>query len=216
MIAILQFLGTNCETDLQYACNILRKDSAIIWHKDNELPYDTSLVLVPGGFSYGDYLRAGAIARFSNIMKSVIKFAENGGLVFGICNGFQILCEANLLPGALIRNKNTLFNSTMASLIVASNDNKLLKNYRLNQIIHIPISNADGNYFINKAELDNLQENNQILLRYTDDINGSIDRIAGICNKNKNIFGMMPHPERAIETILGSADGLNMMKNICS
>lgn len=215
MIAILQFLGTNCESDVKHTYKILQKDYAIIWHQDKELPRDTSLVIIPGGFSYGDYLRSGAIARFAPIMKSVVRYANNGGLVLGICNGFQILSEAKLLPGVLMRNKNILFNSKMIELEVSSNNNKLLKSYSQNQKIRIPISHADGNYYVNKDELNTLKENDQILLRYTSDINGSIDRIAGVCNVNKNIFGMMPHPERAVENILGSIDGLAMLKDIC-
>lgn len=215
MIVILQFLGTNCETDVAHTYKILQKDYAIIWHQDKELPRDTSLVIIPGGFSYGDYLRSGAIARFAPIMKSVVRYANNGGLVLGICNGFQILSEAKLLPGVLMRNKNILFNSKMIELEVSSNKNKLLKSYSQNQKIRIPISHADGNYYVNKDELNTLKENDQILLRYTSDINGSIDRIAGVCNINKNIFGMMPHPERAVENILGSIDGLAMLKDIC-
>lgn len=215
MIVILQFLGTNCETDVEHTYKILQKDYAIIWHQDKELPRDTSLVIIPGGFSYGDYLRSGAIARFAPIMKSVVRYANNGGLVLGICNGFQILSEAKLLPGVLMRNKNILFNSKTIELEVSSNKNKLLKSYSQNQKIRIPISHADGNYYVNKDELNTLKENDQILLRYTSDINGSIDRIAGVCNINKNIFGMMPHPERAVENILGSIDGLAMLKDIC-
>lgn len=214
MIAILQFLGTNCEMDMSYSFKLLNKPYTIVWHKEESLPKDTSLVIIPGGFSYGDYLRSGAIARFSPIMKSVIEYANNGGLVFGICNGFQILTEAGLLPGVLMRNKNIVFHSKMIELEVASIDNKLLKSYSLNQKLNIPIAHADGNYYIDNDGLNSLKENNQIILRYTDDINGSIDRIAGICNINKNVFGMMPHPERAIEEILGSYDGLAMLRNI--
>ena len=214
MIAILQFLGTNCEMDMAYSFGLLNKPCVIVWHKEESLPKDTSLVIIPGGFSYGDYLRSGAIARFSPIMKSVVRFANNGGLVLGICNGFQILTESGLLPGALMRNKNLLFHSKMIELEVASTNNKLLKSYSLNQKLKIPIANADGNYYIDDDGLNELRENDQIILRYTDDINGSIDRIAGICDIDKNIFGMMPHPERAIEEILGSCDGLAMLDNI--
>ncbi len=214
MIAILQFLGTNCEIDMAHSFNLLGKPYVVVWHKEEALPSDTSLVVVPGGFSYGDYLRSGAIARFAPIMKSVIRYAENGGLVLGICNGFQILTEANMLPGALMRNKNISFNAKMVELEISSINNKLLKSYTLNQKIKIPIAHADGNYYISDNELESLKENDQIILKYTDDINGSIDRIAGICNKDKNIFGMMPHPERAIESILGSCDGLAMLKDI--
>ncbi len=214
MIAILRFLGTNCELDMAYSFDLLNKPYTIVWHKTESLPSDTSLVIIPGGFSYGDHLRSGAIARFAPIMKSVIKYANNGGLVLGICNGFQILTEANMLPGALMRNKNISFNAKIVELEVSSINNKLLKEYTLNQKINIPVAHADGNYYISNDELEILKENDQIILRYTNDINGSVDRIAGICNKDKNIFGMMPHPERAIEAILGSCDGLNMLRNI--
>lgn len=214
MIAILRFLGTNCELDMAYSFDLLNKPYTIVWHKTESLPSDTSLVIIPGGFSYGDHLRSGAIAHFAPIMKSVIKYANNGGLVLGICNGFQILTEANMLPGALMRNKNISFNAKMVELEVSSINNKLLKEYTLNQKINIPVAHADGNYYISNDELEILKENDQIILRYTNDINGSVDKIAGICNKDKNIFGMMPHPERAIEAILGSCDGLNMLRNI--
>lgn len=216
MIVILQFLGTNCENDLIYTYeNILRKQTCIIWHKDKALPYDTSLVIIPGGFSYGDYLRCGAIAKLSSIMKDVIRYSNNGGYILGICNGFQILTESHLLPGALIRNNNLVFKSSYEELEIISNNNKLLKNYNKNQIINLPIAHADGRFYIEKEELEDLINNDQILLKYKNNINGSIDSIAGICNKDKNIFGMMPHPERAIETILGSEDGLMMLKDIC-
>lgn len=220
MIAILRFLGTNCEFDVKYACKIANLnstssiESTIVWHKESALPRETSLVIIPGGFSYGDYLRSGAIAKLSPIMKAVIDYAANGGLVFGICNGFQILCESGLLPGALMRNKDIAFKSIMGELEVVSNDNILLKDYDIKQKIHLPIAHADGNYYINQSGLESLIENNQILLKYTSDINGSINNIAGICNIDKNVFGMMPHPERAIEKILGSDDGLAMIKSI--
>lgn len=215
MIAILRFLGTNCEFDVEYAAKILQKDSAIIWHKESALPSETNLVIVPGGFSYGDYLRCGSIAKFAPIMKAVRKFAENGGFVFGICNGFQILCEAGLLQGALMRNKNIAYKSIIGEFEITANDNLLLKSYHLREKINLPIAHAEGNYYIDKAGLEKLKANNQILLKYTSDINGSIENIAGICNESKNVFGMMPHPERAIERILGSDDGIKMLKDIC-
>ena len=216
MIAILRFLGTNCEFDIQYSARFLGVESAIVWHKECDLPRGTNAVLIPGGFSYGDYLRCGGIAKFSPIMKAVKRFADNGGFVFGICNGFQILCEAKMLPGVLMRNKQIAFKSTMGELEVCNNDNILLKNYMIRQKIKLPIAHAEGNYYIDEVGLAKLKANNQILLKYTSDINGSIARIAGICNEGKNVFGMMPHPERAIEHILGSDDGLSMLKNIFS
>lgn len=214
MIAILRFLGTNCEGDIAHSCEILGKECAIVWHKDLALPKETNLVVIPGGFSYGDYLRCGGIAKLSPIMKAVKRFAENGGFVLGICNGFQILCESGLLEGALMRNKNIHFIAKNAELEVASNDNILLSTYALREKITLPIAHGDGNFYIDSRGLEKLTQNNQILLKYTSDINGSVARIAGICNENKNVFGMMPHPERAIERILGSDDGKNMLENI--
>lgn len=216
MVAILQFLGTNCERDCAYVCEVLERECAIVWHKERELPRETHLVIIPGGFSYGDYLRSGAIARFSPIMAAVARFAQNGGLVFGICNGFQILCEAGLLPGALMRNKNLRFISKPVNLEVASTKNRLLQGYKPSQTIRLPIAHADGNYYAGSAVLEKLRENDQILLRYTEDVNGSVGGIAGVCNETKNVFGMMPHPERACEGFFGgSADGLAMMRDIC-
>lgn len=193
----------------------LGENSAIIWHKETALPSDTKLVIVPGGFSYGDYLRCGSIAKFAPIMKAVKTFADNGGFVFGICNGFQILCEAGLLQGALMRNSNIAYKSILGEFEIVNNDNVLLKSYHLREKINLPIAHAEGNYYIDNAGLEKLKANHQILLKYTSNINGSIENIAGICNENKNVFGMMPHPERAIESILGSDDGVRMLKDIC-
>lgn len=215
MVAILQFLGTNCERDMQYAYQEkLQQETLIIWHKQDNLPQDTKLVVIPGGFSYGDYLRSGAIARFAPIMRAVKKYADNGGFVLGICNGFQILTESKLLPGILKRNNNLSFISKHQELIVQNNNNKFLKNYKKNQVITLPIAHADGNYFADSKTLETLEENHQILLTYKDNPNGSIKDIAGICNKDKNIFGLMPHPERAIEEILGNSIGLDMLKSL--
>lgn len=215
MVAILQFLGTNCERDMQYAYQEkLQQETLIIWHKQDNLPQDTKLVVIPGGFSYGDYLRSGAIARFAPIMRAVKKYADNGGFVLGICNGFQILTESKLLPGILKRNNNLSFISKHQELIVQNNNNKFLKNYKKNQVITLPIAHADGNYFADSKTLETLEKNHQILLTYKDNPNGSIKDIAGICNKDKNIFGLMPHPERAIEEILGNSIGLDMLKSL--
>ncbi|WP_104697239.1 MULTISPECIES: phosphoribosylformylglycinamidine synthase subunit PurQ [unclassified Helicobacter] len=216
MIAILQFLGTNCERDMQYAyAEKLNQEVAIIWHKEKSLPTHTKLVVIPGGFSYGDYLRSGAIARFSPIMKAVIEYAHNGGLVLGICNGFQILTESGLLPGALKRNSNLSFISKNQELIIKNTDNKFLQSYQVNQEIILPIAHADGSYFADQETLASLEENHQILLTYKNNPNGSLMDIAGICNKDKNIFGLMPHPERAIEPILGNDIGIHMLKSLC-
>ena len=217
-VTILQFPGTNCEYDTQYAFEKLGADTQIIWHKEESLPQDTDLLVVAGGFSYGDYLRSGAIAKFSPIMKSVISYANNGGNVLGICNGFQVLTESGLLPGALKRNDNLHFISKYHHLKVINNDNTFLEELSNDAVVNIPIAHHDGNYFIDPDGLKDLEDNNQILLRYTDangeikNPNGSVSSIAGICNKEKNIFGLMPHPERAMESILGSQDGEAMLR----
>lgn len=213
-VAILQFPGTNCEQDVAYAYKHIGAEVNIVWHKCENLPAKTTLVIVPGGFSYGDYLRSGAIARFSPIMRAVEQFAKSGGYVLGICNGFQILCESGLLPGALKRNKNLHFIHQWQDLYVCSNDNVFLCDYAQDSLISLPIAHADGSYFIDEVGLKKLQQNNQILLRYQSDVNGSIERIAGICNESKNVFGLMPHPERAIESTLGGISGLAMLKTL--
>lgn len=217
-VTILQFPGTNCEYDTQHAFEGLGATTEIVWHKEETLPTDTDLLVVAGGFSYGDYLRSGAIARFSPVMKAVIAYASKGGKVLGICNGFQVLTEAGLLPGALKRNDNLHFISKHHHLKVINNDNIFLEKLDNNSLVNIPIAHHDGNYFIDADGLKDLEANNQILLKYTDangDIqnpNGSVSSIAGVCNKEKNVFGLMPHPERAMESILGSDDGIAMLQ----
>lgn len=215
MVVILQFPGTNCERDMEYAYKeLLHQDTLILWHKETSLPKDTHLVILPGGFSYGDYLRSGAIARFAPIMKSVMSYANNGGVVLGICNGFQILTEARLLPGVLKRNEKLSFISKNQRLKIVSNDNKFLSSYVCNQEISLPIAHADGSYYADTKTLQMMQENHQILLEYIDNPNGSVHSIAGVCNKDKNVFGLMPHPERAMEDILGGSDGLAMLEGL--
>jgi phosphoribosylformylglycinamidine synthase len=217
-VAVLRFPGTNCEFDTQYAFEKLGHNTQLVWHEEQTLPPDIDLVVVPGGFSYGDYLRSGSIARFSPVMKAVAAYANEGGKVLGICNGFQILTEAGLLPGALKRNSNLHFISKHQTLCVVSTDNAFLNQCKKGEVLSIPIAHADGNYYIDNEGLERLEANNQILLRYTDtqgnptSINGSVSSIAGVCNESKNVFGLMPHPERALETILGSEDGLRMLK----
>lgn len=221
-VAVIQFPGTNCDLDTKYAIEKLGSKAELIWHQDTELPNNIKLVILAGGFSYGDYLRSGAIARFSPIMKAVIKFANNGGFVLGICNGFQILLEAGLLNGAMKRNANLHFISKYQHLKVINSDNNFLNKLKNNDIVNIPIAHADGNYFIDENGLKELYANNQVILKYCDkngndlNPNGSIDNIAGISNKNKNVFGLMPHPERAIEDILGSTDGIKMLEGLLS
>ena len=217
-VSILQFPGTNCEYDTQHAFKALGASTEIIWHKSESIPSDTNLLVVAGGFSYGDYLRSGAIAKFSPVMKAVSEYANNGGKVLGICNGFQVLTEAGLLPGALKRNDGLHFISKHHHLKIINNDNIFLKKLRNNDVVNIPIAHHDGNYFIDENGFKELESNNQILLKYTDaegntkNPNGSIKSIAGVCNKEKNVFGLMPHPERAMELILGSDDGIKMLQ----
>lgn len=217
-VTILQFPGTNCEYDTQYAFEKLGAKTEILWHKSQSVPSDTDLLVVAGGFSYGDYLRSGAIAKFSPVMKAVASYAKNGGKVLGICNGFQVLTESGLLPGALKRNESLHFISKHHHLKVINNDNIFLEELSNGDVVNIPIAHHDGNYYIDEDGLKELYENNQVLLKYCDadgadkNPNGSVDSIAGICNKEKNVFGLMPHPERAMETLLGSSDGVKMLQ----
>ena len=217
-VAVLRFPGTNCEFDTQYAFEKLGHTTELVWHENDTLPEGIDLVVVPGGFSYGDYLRSGSIARFSPVMKAVTTFANAGGKVLGICNGFQILTEADLLPGALKRNNNLHFISKHQHLCVINNDNAFLNQCNKGEVLNIPIAHADGNYYIDDTGFKKLEQNGQILLRYSNDkgdpvvVNGSVTSIAGVCNEAKNVFGLMPHPERALEAILGSEDGIRMLK----
>lgn len=217
-VTILQFPGTNCEYDTQNAFKSLGAETEILWHKEESVPSDTDLLVVAGGFSYGDYLRSGAIAKFSPVMKAVIKYANNGGKVLGICNGFQVLTEAGLLPGALKRNESLHFLSKHHNLKVINNDNIFLEKLNNGDVLNVPIAHHDGNYYIDENGLKELYANNQILLKYCDESgneknpNGSVDSIAGVCNKERNVFGLMPHPERAMEKILGSDDGIKMLQ----
>lgn len=217
-VAIVRFPGTNCEFDTDYAFSLIGAQTQIVWHKEDSLPKDTDLVVLPGGFSYGDYLRSGAIARFSPIMQAVRDFADQGGFVLGICNGFQILLESHLLPGAMKRNSNLHFISKFQYIKVLENDNRFLSQTQKGEILNIPIAHAEGNYFAPADTLKKMYDNGQVLLQYcdengeTDNPNGSVDAIAGICNESKNVFGLMPHPERACQTVLGSADGIKMIK----
>jgi phosphoribosylformylglycinamidine synthase subunit PurQ / glutaminase len=217
-VSIVQFPGTNCERDTQYAFEKLGAQTELLWHKSEVIPSDTDLLVIAGGFSYGDYLRSGAIAKFSPVMKAVVAYAKNGGQVLGICNGFQVLTESGLLPGALKRNDGLHFISKHHMLKVQNNDNNFLKKLNGGDLVNIPIAHHDGNYYIDPEGLKELQENNQILVTYCDqdgniqNPNGSVNSIAGVCNKEKNVFGLMPHPERAIEALLGSDDGIKMLQ----
>lgn len=217
-VSVLQFPGTNCEYDTVYAMEKLGHTTHVVWHKETMIPEDTDLIVVPGGFSYGDYLRSGSIARFSPVMKAVKKYADSGGKILGICNGFQILTEIGLLPGALKRNNDLHFISKDQTIKVINNDNDFLNQCSKGEILNIPVAHADGNYYIDDWGLEELERNGQILLKYCDNsgnpkvLNGSVEQIAGICNSKKNVFGLMPHPERAMEFILGSSDGERMLK----
>lgn len=217
-VGIIQFPGTNCEYDTQHAFEALGCETVILWHKEEVIPSDVTLVVVAGGFSYGDYLRSGAIAKMSPIMKALKAYANNGGKVLGICNGFQVLTETGLLPGALKRNEGLHFISRHHHLRVVSTDNAFLQKCTSGDVVNIPIAHHDGNYYIDANGLVELQKNDQILVQYCDENgnvsnpNGSVESIAGICNSAKNVFGLMPHPERAMETLLGSGDGRRMLE----
>ncbi len=219
-VGIVQFPGTNCEYDTQYAFEKLGASTQILWHRETEIPDDIELVVIAGGFSYGDYLRSGAIASKAPIMKAVKAYAEAGKKVLGICNGFQVLTEAHLLPGALKRNEHLHFISKHHHLKVVSNTNDFLSKFEKGDVVNIPIAHHDGNFFIDDEGLKELYANEQVLLHYCDqngeisNPNGSVDSIAGICNKEKNVFGLMPHPERAMEEVLGSADGVKMLEGL--
>jgi phosphoribosylformylglycinamidine synthase len=223
--SVTVFPGSNCDHDCEYVVrNVMGQPVEMVWHKETDLR-NPDCVIVPGGFSYGDYLRTGAIARFSPVMKSVADFAAKGGLVFGICNGFQILCEAGLLPGVLIRNKSLKFICKNVYLKVENNDSPFTNACPTNKALKIPIAHGEGNYFIDPAGLQKLQENRQVLVRYCDaqgkvteeaNPNGSLENIAGICNEKRNVFGMMPHPDRSGEDVLGSHDGKYFWESILS
>ena len=220
---IIRFPGSNCDQDAYHVlADILGQTTRYIWHKDTTLG-DVDCVVVPGGFSYGDYLRTGAIARFSPAMKAVIAHAESGGLVLGICNGFQILCEAHLLPGALIRNRGLKFRCEHVHVCVETTNSPFTNACRKGQVLRIPIAHGEGNYFAEPSVIEQLQREDRVLLRYcmkdgaiTDaaNPNGSLDNIAGICNERRNVFGLMPHPERACELLLGSEDGKLIFNSI--
>ena len=212
--AVIVFPGSNCDMDLYWAIkDIMGAEAEYVRHDATSLEgFDG--VLLPGGFSYGDYLRCGAIARFSSIMSEVVRFAQEGKPVFGTCNGFQVLTEAGLLPGALRRNESLHFISKVTPLRVVNNETNFTTEYAKDEIIQIPVAHGEGNYFCDEATLKELEENNQIVFKYEENINGSVENIAGICNKQGNVLGMMPHPERAMEELLGSEDGKKFFASI--
>ena len=223
---VVVFPGSNCDHDAFYAIgNVLHKPVEFIWHQSEDLA-NCDAVILPGGFAHGDYLRTGAIARFSPVMKAVDRFARSGGLVLGICNGFQILLEAGLLPGAMMRNKGLRFLCRQVHVRVESTDTPFTCAARQGQVLKMPIAHMDGNYFCDADTLAELERNNQIIFHYVhpdgksaseDDSdanpNGSLGAIAGICNRDRNVVGLMPHPERAVESPLGSADGLVLFRS---
>jgi phosphoribosylformylglycinamidine synthase len=220
--AVLQFPASNCDQDAIHAVQLLGHTARYVWHKENSLG-DADAVIVPGGFSYGDYLRCGAIARFSPVMQAVKQFADNGGLVLGICNGFQVLTEAGLLPGALVRNRDLQFHCEHIFLKTATTDSPFTNKIPPGKLLRVPIAHGEGCYFADEETLAKLKANNQILWQYCDatgnltdksNPNGSLQSIAGICNERRNVAGLMPHPERASEDILGSADGRLIFESI--
>lgn len=223
VFGVVIFPGSNCDHDVIYVIEkILKQKIEILWHKDKNLK-NVDAIILPGGFSYGDYLRAGAIARFSPIMQEVINFAQKGGFVFGICNGFQILCEAGLLPGALLHNVNHRFVCKNVFIKAENRKTIITRNIPENKVLKIPIAHAQGNYYVDDETLKKMRINNQIIFRYCDkngiissefNPNGSLDNIAGICNEKKNVFGMMPHPERAADPVLFNTDGLYIFESI--
>jgi phosphoribosylformylglycinamidine synthase len=214
---IIVFPGSNCDHDAYNVLkNVLKQDTEFLWHKDSTIG-DRNVIVLPGGFSYGDYLRCGAIARFSSVMAEVVRFANNGGIVMGICNGFQIACEAGLLPGALLRNANLKFVCRNVTLNIENKKTIFTKMYsdgpKMDKIT-VPVAHADGNYICEQDTLKELEDNNQILFRYEDNPNGSLVNIAGITNKKGNVMGMMPHPERASEDIVGGNDGRYIFESV--
>lgn len=215
--AVIQFPGSNCDRDMAVALrDVTGADVAMAWHKDTDFALKPDIIAVPGGFSYGDYLRSGAMAARSPIMQAVIAAADRGVPVLGVCNGFQILTEAGLLPGALMRNSGINFICTNAELIVESTDTPFLSGYAVGETVHFPVAHHDGNYFADNATLDRLEGEGQVALRYATPINGSVRNIAGVTNAAGNVLGMMPHPERAIDPIHTGTDGRRLFEALVS
>ena len=220
---VIVFPGSNCDRDVEMVTKgILNQPTRFIWHQDTDID-DLDVIVIPGGFSYGDYLRCGAIARFSNVMQSVMEHAKQGKYVLGICNGFQVLTEAGLLPGALIRNRDLHFICDRVPLRVEQNQSIWTKNYQSQQIVTLPIAHGEGRYYADDETLKNLEDNQQILFRYVNsqgeiteesNPNGSLHNIAGISNKQGNVLGMMPHPERAADQALKAIDGLALFQGL--
>lgn len=212
--AVIVFPGSNCDVDMYHAIkDELGEEVEYVWHDSTNLD-EFDGILLPGGFSYGDYLRSGAIAGFANVMDAVKKAAAEGKPVFGVCNGFQILTEAGLLPGTLRRNEKLKFMCKQVELVVENNDSMFTTGYEKGQVITVPIAHGEGNYYCDQETYESLKANNQIVFRYQNNPNGSLDDIAGIVNEKGNVLGMMPHPERAVDALLGSADGLQLFRSI--
>ncbi len=220
---VVVFPGSNCDEDMVYVLrNILKQPVEKLWHKEHSLR-GCDFIVLPGGFSYGDYLRSGAIARFSPIMQEVMEFAAKGGYVLGVCNGFQILCESQLLPGALLHNNSHKFICKNVFIKAETDETILTSSLKIGSAIKIPIAHGEGRFFADEATVNQIESNNQVLFRDCDENgyvteaanpNGAINNIAGICNEKRNVFGMMPHPERAADTLLGNTDGLGIFKSI--
>jgi phosphoribosylformylglycinamidine synthase subunit PurQ / glutaminase len=221
--AVVVFPGSNCDQDAYHAATaVLGQSAELIWHRDSDLR-DADVVVLPGGFAHGDYLRTGAMARFSPIMREVRRFAERGGPVLGICNGFQILLEAGLLPGAMLRNRGLKYRCEHVHVRVEQTDTPFTRGARQGQVLRIPIGHGEGNYYAPPDVLQTIEANRQVILRYTtpdgrlDDEanpNGSVNAVAGLCNETRNVVGLMPHPERACEALLGGSDGLVILQSI--
>ncbi len=222
-VGVIQFPGSNCDQDPYWVFQQVAKEQVTyLWHESQDLE-NCDLVIVPGGFSYGDYLRTGAIARFSPVMEAVGNFAHSGGLVLGICNGFQILCESHLVPGALLRNAGLKYICKPVHVRVETADTPFTSSCRKDEVLQIPIGHMEGNYFCDEATLEELRREQRIVFRYctpggeiteTANPNGSLDNIAGICNAGRNVLGMMPHPERASEALMGGTDGFKIFESL--
>lgn len=220
---VVVFPGSNCDHDTFHVLrNVYSQDTFYLWHKDHDLN-NADCIILPGGFSYGDYLRSGAIAKFSPLMKELQEFAHGGGLVLGICNGFQVLLELGLLPGAMLRNKNLKFLCEHVHLKMENDQTPFTNQWQENRVLRIPIAHFDGNYYASSDTIEEIKTNDQIVFRYADregriteeaNVNGSVENIAGLVNKQRNVLGMMPHPERASESLLGSNDGQAIFKSI--
>jgi phosphoribosylformylglycinamidine synthase subunit PurQ / glutaminase len=212
-VGVVVFPGTNCELDVQYAVEQLGGRAELLWHGEDTTK-GVDAIVVPGGFAHGDYLRTGAIARFSPVMRAVGEYARSGGPVIGICNGFQVLCEAHLLPGALQKNAGLKFLCETVALRVETTSTALTNQACVGDVLRIPINHFEGNYVCDARALAELRAEDRVILRYVDNPNGSLDDIAGICNAEGNVVGLMPHPERASDVLLGSSDGVVLLKSL--